>query len=64
MGPVKSNKVVYSELMFSVQDEICFTIIDNERHKYLPDGDSQISWLKLNEKFQSISNNMLCHFKG
>ena len=31
-----SNKVVYSELMFAIQDEICFTIIDNARTEFCP----------------------------
>ena len=58
-----SNKVVYSELMFAIQYEICFTIIDNVRTEFFPDSDSILAWKKLNLKFQSNTNNNLCQLK-
>ena len=39
-----SYKVVYSELMFDIQDEICFTIIYNALTEFFPYGNSRIAW--------------------
>ena len=49
--------MVYSELMFSIQDEICFTIIDNYCTECLPNVDARLTWKKLNLNFQSNTNN-------
>ena len=46
------NDTAYAELLISCPTDICFGIIDNCKTAELPDGDAQIAWKSLNEKFE------------
>ena len=49
------NDIVYSDLLLSLNDEVCFGIVNQEKTTALKEGDTRMAWTDLNEKFDSSS---------
>ena len=49
------NQIVYSDLVLSIDDEVCFGLVMSCKTEQIIEGDAYMSWKKLNEKYNSRS---------
>jgi hypothetical protein len=49
--------------MMEYQDDMCFGVIDGSRSTIFPDGDADLAWRRLNEKFDSRNSSNLMTIK-
>jgi hypothetical protein len=50
-------------MMIACHDDMCFVIIDGARSKKFPDGDIDLAWKRLNEKFEPRNSSNLMTIK-
>ena len=55
--------MLYSDLLLSMEDSVCFSIVDMERSKDHPQGCFRTAFNNLKEKFESTSQDSRCEIK-
>ena len=48
----ETNHVTYCCLLHSMDDEICFNLVDTAKTEHLPDGDTALAWKNLLARFE------------
>ena len=54
------NMMLYSDFLLSMEDNVCFSIVDMERSNDHPQGFFRTPLKKLKEKFESTSQSSRC----
>jgi hypothetical protein len=57
------NKLGYTELMPSFQEEVCFNLIDTAKSETYPNGDAFLAWKSLQERFEPKTSSSLVLLK-
>ena len=57
------NLMLYSDLLLSMEDNVCFSIVDMARSNDHPQGCFRTEFKKLKEKFESTSQAARCEIK-
>ena len=57
------NMMLNSDFLLSMEDSVCFSIVDMERSKDHPQGCFRTAFRKLKEKFESTSQDARCEIK-
>ena len=57
------NMILYSYLLLSMEDNVCFSIVDMERSNNHPQVCFRTAFKKLKEKFESTSQDARCEIK-
>ena len=57
------NMIIYSDLLLSMEDSVCFSIVDMEISNDHPQGCFRTAFRKLKEKFESTSHDARCKIK-
>ena len=47
----KQNELGYSEILLSMQDPVCITVVDDARTTDRPNGDTKLAWEQLKDLF-------------
>ena len=46
-----NNEKAYTDLVLSMEDEVCFSYVDGAKSTMLPSGDAALAWKRLNSKY-------------
>ncbi len=57
------NSIAYSDILLSMEDEVCFDIVDLSRSKLFPMGCTYTEFKILKEKFESTTQAARCEVK-
>ena len=55
--------MIYSDILLSMEDNVCFSIVDMARSNDHPQGFFRTEFKKLKEKFESTSQASRCEIK-
>ena len=50
-----NNEKAYTDLVLSMEDEVCFSYVDGAKSTKLPSGDAALAWKRLNNKYRPVT---------
>lgn len=50
-----NNEKAYTDLILSMEEEVCFAYVDGAKSTELPNGDAFLAWKRLNAKYRPIT---------
>ena len=59
----EANSMAYSDLLLSMEDEVCFSIVDMANSDEFPMGCTRSAFLRLKEKYESTTQHARCEVK-
>ena len=51
----ENNAKAYTDLVLSMEEEVCFACVDGTKSTDQPDGDAALAWKRLYEKYRPIT---------
>ena len=50
-----NNEKAYTDLMLSMEEEVCFAYVEGAKSTKLPNGDAALAWKRLNAKYRPVT---------